>query len=265
MNYVDFGKITGDSFGYAKESLVGHWGKWILLIILALLPAIPIVFGIVLGVVAIFTAPSMVIPTIIIMIILAIILALPLLGYTVQVYRGETPAPEVQNWGSLFSNGLKLFVVYLIYAIPVLILAAVVLGSALWTIFLSAGQSMANPNELMGLFGAVMFGVLILALVALIIWLIEATAIVRFARTNSISEAFNFSEIFAHISKTGVGAYIVALIIMGLIVGIITFVLNIIPYIGPVILLIVMPVIILFQARFLCLLYDSAGEAAPPA
>ena len=67
---MEFGKLVGDSFEYAKEGLVGHWLKWIVLIILTLLPAIPIVLGIVFGVVAALTAPAMLIPTIVIMVIL---------------------------------------------------------------------------------------------------------------------------------------------------------------------------------------------------
>jgi len=114
---------------------------------------------------------------------------------------------------------------------------------------------------LMGMFGAVLFGVIILAIVAFIIWLIVATACVRLARTNSIGEAFNFGEIFSHIGKIGWVNYIVALLVMGIIVGIVMFILEIIPYIGFILVLIVTPLIAIFQARYLCLLYDSAGTA----
>jgi hypothetical protein len=260
---MEFGKLVGESFEYAKEGLVGHWLKWIILIILGFLPAIPIMFGIIFGIVSALTAPAMLIPIIVIMIILAIILALPLLGYTVRIYRGETPAPEVTNWGSLFSDGLKLFIILLIYAIPVIIVGVVVLGSAIGTILLSMTQSVTDPNAMMGLIGAVIFGIVILAIVAFIIWLIEATAVVRFSRTNSIGEAFNFGEIFSRIGKIGVGSYIVALIIQALIVFVILFILELIPYIGFILVLIVTPVILLFQARYLCQLYNNAGEEAP--
>jgi hypothetical protein len=260
---MEFGKLVGESFEYAKEGLVGHWLKWIVLIILGFLPAIPIIFGVIFGIVSALTAPAMLIPIIVIMIILAIILALPLLGYTVRIYRGETPAPEVNNWGSLFSDGLKLFIILLIYAIPVIIVGVVVLGSAIGTILLSMTQSVTDPNAMMGLIGAVIFGIVILAIVAFIIWLIEATAVVRFSRTNSIGEAFNFGEIFSRIGKIGVGSYIVALIIQALIVFVILFILELIPYIGFILVLIVTPVILLFQARYLCQLYNSAGEEAP--
>jgi len=266
---MEFGKLVGDSFGYSKDGLVGHWMKWIMLIILSILPVIPIMFGVIFGIVSVMTAPAMIIPVLVITIIIAIILALPLLGYTVRLYRGETPAPEVNNWGSLFADGLKLFVVLLIYAIPVLILAIALLGSVILAVIpylpqlINAPQSTVIPGTMMGLIGAAIFGVVITILVALIIWLIEATAVVRFSRTNSIGEAFNFGEIFARIGKIGVGSYIVALIIQAIIVFVVLFILELIPYIGFILVLIVTPVITLFQARYLCLLYNSAGEETP--
>jgi hypothetical protein len=258
---MEFGKLVGDSFEYAKEGLVGHWLKWILLIILTLLPVIPILLGVGVGVLAILTAPMMVIPTIAIAVIIAIILALPLMGYMLRIYRGEKPAPEVNNWGLLFGDGLKLFVVYLIYAIPIIIIGAVVLGSAGMTLLITASQKTANPAAIMNLLGAVLFGIVILVIVAIIIWMLVASACVRLARTNSIGEAFNFGEIFHHIGKIGVVHYIVALIIMAVIVGIVMFILNLIPYIGSILALIIGPFFAVFQARYLCLLYDSAGTA----
>jgi len=258
---MDFGKLVEESFGYAKDGLVGHWVKWIVLIILGLLPMIPIVVGIVMGVVSLMAAPSMLLPTIILTIIVALILSLPLMGYVFRIYRGASPAPEVDNWGLLFSDGFKLLVANIIYAIPIIIIGIVVFGSALLAIVMSSSKNISNPGALMGMFGAVLFGVIILAIVAFIIWLIVATACVRLARTNSIGEAFNFGEIFSHIGKIGWVNYIVALIIMCLIVGIVTFILELIPYIGLILLLIVSPLIAIFQARYLCLLYDSAGTA----
>ena len=48
---MEYGKLVGDSFGYAKEGLVGHYGKWILLIILSVLPVIPVMLGVIFGIV----------------------------------------------------------------------------------------------------------------------------------------------------------------------------------------------------------------------
>jgi hypothetical protein len=256
---MEYGKLVGDSFAYAKEGLVGHYGKWIILIILSFIPAIPIMAGVIFGILTLMSSPATFVAVLAVAIIIAVILSFPLLGYMVLIYKGEKPAPEVANWGALFSNGLKLFIVHLIYAIPVMIIAAVVLGSTLLTVVLTASQSVTNPESMMGLIGALIFGFIILIIVAFIIWIIEATAVVRFSRTNSIGEAFNFGEIFARISKIGVGSYILALIIMAVIIGIIVVILEVIPFIGPIILIIVAPILALFEARYLSLLYDSVA------
>ena len=150
-----------------------------------------------------------------------------------------------------------------------LILVIALLGSVIMAMIpylpqlMNTSQPMMIPDTMMGLIGAAIFGVVIIILVALIIWIIEATAVVRFARTNSIGEAFNFGAIFAHISKVGAGSYIVALIIMAIIVGLVSFILSMIPYIGSILMLIVGPLILLFQARYLCLLYDYSAEGVP--
>jgi len=184
--------------------------------------------------------------------------------------------PEVKNWGSLFAYGLKLFIVLLIYAIPVMILVIALVGSVILVMIpylpqlisqlTNSSQLTTIPNTMMGLIGAAIFGVVIIILVALIIWLIEARAVVRFARTKSIGEAFNFGEIFSRIGKIGAGSYIVALIIQAIIVFVILLILELIPVIGFILVLIVTPVIMLFQARFLSLLHDSvAVETQGPA
>lgn len=261
---MDYDNLITGSFNYAKDGLVGHWIKWIVLIILSLLPAIPLILGIVSGFIALMTAPELLMPIGIITVIFAIILALPYMGYMVQIYRGEDPAPEVKHLGTLFADGFRLFIVYLIYAIPLIVIAAVLLGSAIWALIHAGPQSMADPGNMMGLFGTIILGLIVMLIVGFIIWLALATAIVRFARTGSIGKAFNFGEILSHIGKIGTGSYILALIIMALIVGVVTFILGIIPYAGSVIFIIIGPFIAIFQARYLSLLYDHASGPEQP-
>ena len=38
-----------------------------------------------------------------------------------RIYHGMTPSPEPDTWGTMFIDGLKLFVVGFIYALPVII------------------------------------------------------------------------------------------------------------------------------------------------
>jgi hypothetical protein len=112
------------------------------------------------------------------------------------------------------------------------------------------------PNAIMGLLVAVFLGALIIVIVAIILGLIFATAIVRFARTNSFSEAFNFEEISLHIGKIGWMTYITALIMMVIIVGLVEVVSLVMPIIGVVVFLILLPFLGIFSARYLTLLYE---------
>jgi len=211
--------MVGDSFAYAKEGLVGKWVKWILLIISC------IIFPLI-------------------------------MGYMVRIFKGAAPSPELKEWGGLFIDGIKLFVVALIYAIPILILEYLALGTAMATSMMSG-----NASAMMtAMAGAGVIAVLFF-IVAVVIGLITATAYIRFARTGSFGEAFNLNAIFAHIGKIGWVPYIIALIIMVIILGIIEGICMLIPTVGIVILLIILPFLVLFYSRYLAVLYDSAGAA----
>jgi hypothetical protein len=222
VSRVDSGKIIEDSFGYAKEGLVGKWDTGILLIFSCII--------------------------------------FPLyLGYLLRIYRGANPSPRFDNWGSMFIDGIKLFIVGIIYAIPVLILSFVLFGSE------DMIRSSVSPSTIGGLIIAVLMGAIILIIVAIITWLIVMTAGVRFARTDSIGEAFNFGVIFTHIGKIGWMTYIIALlmILITLVnIVIICLVINmVIPYTGIILLLILLPFLCLFSPRYITLLYESAGAA----
>jgi hypothetical protein len=220
------GKIIDGSYFYAKDGLLGKWDKWVLLILSCII--------------------------------------FPLfMGYTMRIYRGENPAPALDDWGEMFIDGIKLLVIGVIYAIPIIILDIVLLGSAtiamVSSVRHSAGASFIDPGAVIGLLLAILFGAMIIVIVAIIIGLITATATVRFARTNSFSEAFNFGAIFAHIGKIGPMTYIIALIMMSIIVGIIEVVCLVVPFIGISLIIILSPFIGVFSARYITLLYESAG------
>lgn len=226
VKMMEFGKIVGDSFGYAKEGLVGKWGTWILLIICT------IIFPLI-------------------------------MGYMVRIYRGENPSPELKEWGGMFIDGIKLLVINIIYAIPVIILAIAVIGSAGVGYLATIMTPNPDPTAVMDMVGGILFGLIILIIVAIIIELVAIIGTVRFARTRCMGQAFNFGAISQTIGKIGIGSYIVALIIVGIIVGVIEVVCMAIPYIGWVLELIVSPFLVIFSSRYVALLYESGGEETP--
>ena len=240
------GEMLDDSWGYAKGGVWGKGKNWLLLIIsLIIFPLI--------------------------------------LGYSVWIYRGEKPAPELQHWGTMFIDGLKLLVVSLIYAVPIILLvivaflpfvSALITSGAITADFASMTSEQTNlwitshPEILSA--ALFMAGLLLItAIVAIVITIFSFLGIVRFARTGRIREGFNFSEILSRISRIGWLNYLAALIVIG-IIGIIFWVLlhvfALIPVIGEaifvIVALILYPPFILFVTRFASLVYERGEPVA---
>jgi hypothetical protein len=245
---MDFGSMLDDSFSYAKDGVWGRWTRWLLLIV------------------------SMVIFPLI-------------LGYMVRIYRGEHPAPEPEKWLELFIDGLKLLLVQIIYFLPVillLILAFIPIISTLAAsgVFSQDFSSMSDSqserwldnhpeliSELLLAGGFMIILLMVAVILAIIITFFSFLGVVRFARSNSISEAFNFSAILVHIKRIGWINYIVALIAITIIGYIFSTILNFfsfIPVIGIFIELLLMGILyvpfLIFSARFSTLVYDAGEE-----
>ena len=249
---IDFGSMLDDSFAYAKDGIWKRWTRWLILILC--------------------------------MIIFPLII-----GYIVRIYRGERPAPEPEQWGSLFIDGLKLLAVQVIYMAPVIllvILAFIPMISTLVTsgVFSQEFATMSDSqserwldshpeliSELLFAGGFMALLIIIAIILAIIITLFSFLGVVRFARADSISEAFNFPEILAHIRRIGWINYVIALITITSIGFIFSMILNffsIIPVIGPIIGLIVTVLLyvpfLLFSGRFSTLVYDAGVEKTGP-
>jgi hypothetical protein len=231
---LEFGSMLSDAIDYAKDAVWGKWVRWLLLIV------------------------SMIIFPLI-------------LGYTMEVYRGTKPAPEPEHWGRLFVDGLKLLLASLIYAIPVLIIVFLTIGASLvpFIPFFSNGDfdfSLVAPEAVMAAVATIIIGLIIAIVIGIIITLISTIGIVRMARTDRFGEAFNFGEIFAHIRAIGWWPYIAALIVLWLVSIVFIVILElflIIPYIGLIIWLLALPPFILFEARYISLVYDEGVPAEP--
>ena len=226
---MDFDKMLSDSFAYTKEAIVGKWMQWLLLVIATIL------------------------------------LCLPLLGYTLKVYRGEKPAPEVTDWGTLFIDGIKYAIVSLVWAIPFFVM----IGAAFWAfinitaVSVSGSQaSSGNPALFMDALGG--FGLIVFIIVSILTVIFASIGVIRFARTGSMGEAFNIREILATIGKIGWGTYIISLVVLFvtlIVVEIIITILGMIPVLGMIIQLVFIAPVMIFEARYLCQVYDAAGAA----
>lgn len=238
---MDYSHLLNDAFHYTKEGIFGRADRWMKLV-------------------------------------LAIIcLGIPLNGYVMRIYRGADPAPEVEEWGTLFVDGLKLIVVGIIYAIPVMIIWAFVYGSMMLILMQGNTAALENwsPNVvLMGL----------MYVLDIIIGIIMPVAAIRFARTASFPEAFNIGAILETIKKIGWINYLIALVLIAVVIavpvciivfgmilvgGISMFMLggNTVTLLGFIVaaLLIILtlaPLLTVFQARYMTRVYDSAAREA---
>jgi hypothetical protein len=122
--------------------------------------------------------------------------------------------------------------------------------------------------------------VLLMYLVEIVLGLIVPVASIRFARTNTFSEAFNVGAIFGYIGKIGWINYIIALILVALVIGIpicilvfgfiliggitmFMFKADSIAILGFILALVIIiltlaPLFTVFQARYMTRVYDSA-------
>jgi fumarate reductase subunit C len=174
------------------------------------------------------------------------------MGYTMEVMRGKKPAPPLENWWKLFVDGLKLFVVGIIYALPVILLAIVLIGGSVLLLM--------NPETLMEGLGTMFAGLIVIIVIAVLISLISTMGNVRLSRTNSMAEAFNFGAIFERIGRIGWGSYFISLLIMYIIIGVVVVAIALIPFIGGLINLILAPAYSIFTSRYITQIYDSVPE-----
>ena len=235
---MELGTIIDDAFTYTKEGVLCNIGRWLKLMLAFIL------------------------------------LGIPFNGYVMRIYRGAHPAPEADNWGILFIDGLKLIVVSLLYAIPVIILWVLAYSGFILT---AASGDFGRINDMIMSGWSPNIGLIIaIYILEILLAVLLPVACIRFARTNSFSEAFNLGGITAHIGRIGWLNYLLALVVVGVIIGIPVAILifGIIIFgvlsgslIGMIlaaiaIMLVIIPLAGVFQARCMTQVYDSIPKDA---
>jgi hypothetical protein len=229
---MDYGRLLSRSGGYTKDALVGEWGRWALLVLLSLVQT--------------FT-----------------LYLLPFYnGYIVRVLAGKTPPPEVDDWARLFIDGWKFNIINLIYLLPVIVVLAVFGGIA--ALSAVAARGLDNPDVWASAVAAAVAGIAIAAVIRVIISFISLNAVVRFAHTGSLLQAFNLIGIVSHIGRLGWGAWIAAVVII-LLIGLAymaaTLLVASIPVLGWIANLFLGVVYSIFRARYLAAAYETAPAA----
>ena len=183
-------------------------------------------------------------------------------GYFVRIMRGDTP--DLGGWGRLFVDGLKLLVVYLVYVALMVLVAMALMGGA---------GILAGTNGLVAAVVALVSFVLLI-----LIWLVAQMAAVRFAKMESLREAFNIPAVLAQIQRIGWGSYIfsqvilqiVLMLFMMVLVSLVFLVTGLIGLVAGIIGILLLPVLMLavslvvyiFQYRYNTLVYESGTASS---
>jgi len=121
--------------------------------------------------------------------------------------NGDDPLPEFNNWGTMFLEGIKIFIVRLAYFIPGIIITIFAIAIFVSFSVLTIGNGIGNYPDFSTLF--IIFGVIsISTLVSLIFYLLSNVAIPHMINKGSIFSAFKIREIIAIIKSIGVYKYL---------------------------------------------------------
>ncbi|MCL2116254.1 MAG: DUF4013 domain-containing protein [Methanobrevibacter sp.] len=178
------------------------------------------------------------------------------------------------NWSNNIVDGIKVWVLDIIYMIiPVIVTAifAYVLLSFMpapigdLNITQLSTSLLSNPNSLeySAQLNTLMIGVQgLFTILSLVFTLFAKIAKVRLAETSRLSSIFEFEEIYNSIAKIGWGDYIVwfiLLIVISSIIGVIMGIIFIIPIIGPIVFfLLFVPFMLIFESRATGLIYNES-------
>jgi hypothetical protein len=247
-----------ESFEFAKDGLVGHWGRWIILMVL-----LGISFGIEFVTELTDSLSSLFIVLISVLFIVSLITSLIASGYLVKVYKGGDIAPELEGYGEMFVTGIKLAIIQFIYVfIPVIIILAGIFFLGVGGLALLAGtaEEAAIAGAAIGAASG-MIGLLLMLIgtvLTIALGLLSMIAGIRFAKTEKFGEGFNFEEIFATIKEIGWKHYILSYIVLIILISVISVILGVIPFIGWLLLVIILPLLLLWQGKFFEKLYSCA-------
>jgi hypothetical protein len=223
-------------------------------------------------------------------ILAGLILSVFYAGYVTMIYRGITPAPFVLNWTALSLDGIKLTVIQcLYYLVPVLVLLMTVIITVPGFSQFHTAESgpVADPSmsEKIHTIGIFLGGAMLSLILFIIFTILCIIGEIRFSRTGSFISAFEISAIIRKISAIGWMHYLISLIILTIVysllyalITVIGLVLTIpiivmgfaVPGSGLVISFLTVLVeiflfspLLLFNARYLSLLYDTESTAEP--
>jgi hypothetical protein len=135
------------------------------------------------------------------------------IGYMIQIIRNvrdgqALPLPEWDEFGKYFMDGLWIFLIFLVWSIPIILVACLQgIGTA---IIAESNEQAANAY---GIISACFTCLIVLW--GLVIAAVSPAIFVRFAEVGEFMVGFQFSEIF-DIIRVNVGNYIIVILLIWL-------------------------------------------------
>jgi len=252
---MDYGALLSDSLQFTRSVLTAEPRRGVVLVGLFALvslsiSALPIVLPL---------EPVVRFAAIAVLIAVSLLAALVLEGYAYRIYRRPRGPPNLRDPADLVLSGARLVVVSIAYLLPVLAVLLVMGGIGVAGI-LASGQSQ-DVLALLSALATLGLGVLIALIAWVVVGLASSIALVRCARDDSIREAFNIVAILAHIGRIGWVNYIVALLVLWIVLGLAYVAIGILsglPVLGWLAGVVIGLGALVFAARYLALVYDSA-------
>jgi hypothetical protein len=132
-------------------------------------------------------------------------------GYMLETLKNvmegrPLPLPEWDDWGGKFMKGLMLFIIGLIYSLPLIVIVCCLTAGV--SVF--AGQSEDAANAMTSIVTLCMQCVNLLYTIVLMVFLPAILA--KYAETEELGAAFRFGEIFSLV-KDNIATYLIVLLI----------------------------------------------------
>ena len=136
-----------------------------------------------------------------------------MLGYGIQLVRNvrehdPEPLPTWDDWGTKISEGLKLFIIYLLWSLPLIILSLLLLIPLAMAGDSDTGSAIASLFSLCFSCFAILY--------AIIVWLAAPGITIKFAETGEFSDGLKFGEIL-NFTKEHLGQIIVVILVTWLV------------------------------------------------
>ncbi|MCL4505569.1 MAG: DUF4013 domain-containing protein [Chloroflexi bacterium] len=199
---------------------------------------------------------------------LAPILNFAMVGYSLEVLRNtsrgqDVPLPKWDDLGKYLVDGLKLFVVQLIYTIPILVVFFGITFVGVGFGVAADRMSRSTQDALGAGFSILTLAMSCLAVIyGLLFAVIEPALYIQVARTGQIGAGFNFKEIMAVIRRN-TGDYVLVVfvpLVIGCAFSIVFGIIGLVPFVGLCLIFLFVPVALVFAPYIQIVLGHLYGQ-----